>query len=278
MHHYTTVLRSSIARTTAVIILLFSSTLMASPLADYVVNVSPLGAVADQSRDMMREGIREGLVKSGHVDAVMADTIANISSYAFSGPRIRAKLVADLAENLSDDQLRAVRDWYESPLGKRISGAEGAAAAPEVWASIDAREEALQERYQGSSRAALFDRYNQASRATESAVETAVAVQLGLAQAMAAIRGGGASAASVEEQIRAHRGLIEGQVEAQVFTAFLHIYEPFSDQELKQYLAFLESPEGREFTRTASTSLQDAIMAPVESIGNQLARLLGSER
>lgn len=278
MRQSVTTFRSSIVCTIAAVVLLFSSALSASPLADYVVTVSPLGTVADQSRDMMREGIREGLVKSGQVDKAMAETIANISSYAFSGPRIRAKLVADLAESLNDDQLRTVRNWYETDLGKRVSEAEADAAAPEAWASIEAREKSLRERYQGSSRAALFDRYNQASRATESAVETAVAVQVGLAHAMAAVRGEGASAASIEEQVHAHRGLIEEQVEAQVFAGFLHIYEPFSDQELKQYLTFLESPEGREFTRTASTSLQGAIMAPVESIGTQLVRLLGSGR
>lgn len=246
----------------------------ASSEAEAVVRLSPLGTIAEQSRTMIRAGIRDGLAATGQVDPLVAETIAGFGASAFDSRRIQARLVRDLESDLAGTELQAVNDWYESDLGQRLSRAESDSALPAAWESMTSEAGALRRQYDGSRRHQLYKRYDQALGASERAVETAMAVQLQLAEALAALSEGDTTQ-SVQDQVRANRPMIEQQISDQVYLAYLYTYQSFSDQELEQYLAFLESPAGQAFTDSASKSIHAAVMEPVSAVGTQLVRLLG---
>lgn len=253
---------------------LLVSVAQASPLAESVVRLSPLGAIADRSQAMLKTGIRDGLEGTGQVDPLVAETIAGIGSRAFNPQQIRAGLASGLSEDLDRSQLETVEAWYQSDLGQRLAGAESDAAAPAAWEAIRAAAPSLRDRFSGTPREALFERYDRATGATETAVETTMAVQLELADSLASLSKED-SAESVRAQIEENRPVIERQVKEQVYLAFLSMYEPFSDDDLEAYLGFLESGAGKAYTASAGDSIHDAIMGPVASVGNQLVRMLG---
>ncbi|MFW5824235.1 MAG: DUF2059 domain-containing protein [Marinobacter sp.] len=268
------------APTTAVFILAGSLLAMilapaarASALAESVVSLSPLGTIAEQSRLLLKDGIRDGLVGTGQVDPIVAETIAAIGSGAFDPQRIQARLVTDLDDDLDSAELETVEQWYQSDLGQRIARAETEAAMPDAWKAVRESAPALRERYEGSRRQELFARYDRATRASERTVETAMAVQMTLAEAVASLSEKH-TADSVRAQVQEHRPAIERHVREQLYLAYLYMYEDFQDQELETYLDFLESAEGRAFTASAGTSLHDSILGPVSSVGSQLVRLL----
>lgn len=247
----------------------------ASPLAESVVEVSPLGAIAEQSPAMLRTGIRDGLVGTGQVDPFLAETIAGIGSRAFSPKQIKVQLAEDLAEDLDNTQLEAVRDWYDAPLGQRFAQAESRAASPDQWEAIRAAAPALRQQFEGSGRQQLFARYDRVTAASATAVETAMAVQLELAESLASLSAED-TVESIQAQIEDNRPAIERQVNEQVYLAFLSMYQSFPDKDLETYLQFLESPSGQAYIDSAGDAVRDAIMEPVGNVGNQLVRLLGS--
>jgi hypothetical protein len=253
---------------------LLASVPQASPLAESVVRLSPLGAIADRSQAMLKAGIRDGLTSTGQVGTLVAETIAGIGSRAFSPQQIRSRLAADLAEDLEASQLQAVQAWYQSDLGQRIAGAEADAAAPAAWEAIRAAAPSLRKQFSGSPREQLFERYNRATGATDAAVETVMAVQLELADSLASLSKDD-TVESVRARVESNRPVIERQIREQVYLTFLSMYEPFSDQNLKAYLGFLESTDGRAYTASAGDAVHDAIMGPVSSVGHQLVRMLG---
>ncbi|MFC4258221.1 DUF2059 domain-containing protein [Marinobacter lacisalsi] len=224
---------------------------------------------------MLKAGIRDGLAGTGQVDPFVAETIAGIGSRAFSPRQIRASLASGLAEDLDTSQLEVVQAWYQSDLGQRIAGAEADAAAPAAWESVRAAAPSLRDQFNGTPREALFARYDRATGATDTAVETAMAVQLELAGSLASLSKED-SAESVRAQIEGNRPAIERQVQEQVYLAFLSMYEPFSEEDLEAYLGFLESGAGKAYTASAGDAIHDAIMGPVSSVGNQLVRMLGA--
>jgi len=254
-------------------LLLVCGSATASPLADSVLRVSPIDEVVAQYPAMMSQGIRQGLTQSGRVEPFVANTISSVVSNAFSVAEIRARLVEDLDQGLSEGQLNSVLAWYETPLAEKISKAEVAASNPDSWKQVEANAAALQEQYKGSERAKLFTRFDRAARATESAVDTTVAVQLGLASAMAAFNGSkGPTFEQLQQQIENQRGMLRGMVSQQVYDGYLYTYQDLSSSELKTYIEFLESDAGSAFTRVVTNSVQRSITDPVESIGNQLGR------
>jgi hypothetical protein len=136
----------------------------------------------------------------------------------------------------------------------------------------------LNTKYKGTGRAQMFARFDRAARATESAVDTTIAVQLGLATAMAAFRKDSANYDELKQKFESQRGTIRGVVEQQVYDSYLHTYEKISDQEMKLYINFLESGSGSAFTKSVTGSIQQAITDPIESIGNQMARFLAPQK
>ncbi len=254
-------------------LLLVCTSATASPLADSVLRASPIDEIVAQYPAMMSQGVREGLKQSGRVEPFVANTISNVVSNAFSVAQIRAQVVEDLNQGLSDQQLNSVLAWYETPLAERITQAEVAASRPSAWKEVEAGAAGLQEKFQGTERAKLFDRFDRAARATESAVDTTVAVQLGLASAMAAFNGSkGPTFEQLEQKIENQRGMLRGMVAQQVYVGYLHTYQGLSTLELKDYIEFLESDAGSEFTRVVTNSIQRSITDPVESVGSQLVR------
>ncbi|MCL7943813.1 DUF2059 domain-containing protein [Marinobacter sp. ATCH36] len=254
-------------------LLLVCTSATASPLADSVLRASPIDEIVAQYPAMMSQGVREGLKQSGRVEPFIANTIGNVVSNSFSVAEIRAQVIEDLNQGLSDQQLNSVLTWYETPLAEKIARAEVAASRPAVWKDVEAAAAGLQETYKGSEREKLFDRFDSAARATESTVDTTVAVQLGLASAMAVFNGSkGPTFEQLQQKIESQRGMLQGLVAQQVYVGYLYTYQELSTSELKDYIEFLESDAGSAFTRVVTNSIQRSITDPVESVGSQLTR------
>jgi len=263
--------------------LLFASVMLAglaqaSPDARQVLEASSIADMVAQYPEMMSQGVQDGLRQSGQVPAMVTDSIGFVVRSMVSAATIERQLVADLDAGLSDQQLQAVYDWYQTPVAQKISEAEVAASAPAAWAEVRRQAQALNEQHRGTPRARLFSRFDSASRATESVVDTAIAVQLGLGSALAALSQDSVRHESLRDQLEAQRPALRAMVEQQVYDSYLYTYQDLSLQELQLYLEFLESGAGQEFTRVVTDSLQRSITEPLDSIGARLTGLMNFGR
>ena len=254
--------------------LLFTGAVQAATDARQVLAASPVDDIVARYPAMMSQGIRDGLKRSGQLPPMVADTIGNLVSKSFSAADIEQQIITDLQNQLTDAQLDAVQDWYETPVAKKISAAEIAASEPSAWQQIQARAPELNAKYKGTRKAQMFDRFDRASRATESAVDTSIAVQLGLATAMAAFSSDSVNYDQLRQRIESQRSMLTGVVGQQVYDSYLYTYETIGAQEMNLYLGFLESPAGAAFSRVVTNSIQQAITDPIESVGRQLVQFL----
>lgn len=254
--------------------LLLSGAAFASPDAREVLTASPINDIVSQYPEMMSQGIRDGLKQSGQVPPMVADTIGYVVSSSYRADAIEQKIVSSLEASMTSKQLEAVNDWYQTPVAKKIAQAEISASAPAAWSDMRSRAAALNEANKGSDREKLFDRFDRASRATETTVDTTIAVQLGLATAMAALSSDSVRYEQLRKRLENQRPMLQGMVGQQVYDSYLFTYRDISLQELDLYLDFLESDAGTTFTSVVTNSIQQSITAPIENIGTQLARFL----
>jgi len=257
--------------------LLVTGTAQAAPDAREVLEVSPVDDIVARYPAMMSQGIREGLKQNGQLPPMMANTIGNIVSSGFNSVDIEQQIINDLQAKLTDSQLQAVHDWYETPVARKISSAEIAASEPSAWPKIQSSAMELNSRYKGTRKAEMFDRFDRAARATESAVDTTIAVQLGLATAMAAFSSDSANYEQLRQRIESQRSMLRGVVGQQVYDSYLYTYQNIGAQEMDLYLEFLESSAGSAFSKVVTNSIQQAITEPVESIGKQMSRFFSPE-
>ncbi len=242
-----------------------------------VLKASPVDEIIGQYPAMMSQGIRDGLKQSGQVPPMVADTIGYVISNSFNPQKIERTVADRLQAELSNAQLQAVTDWYDKPVAQKIARAEVAASAPAVWPQVSAQADKLAQRFGNTERAKNFVRFDRAARATQSAVDTSIAVQLGLASAMSAFSSDSVNFETLKKRIESQRPALKGIVEQQVFNSYLYAYQDISGAEMEQYLKFLESDAGAAFTRVVSSGVQQAVIEPVESIGQQLGQFLGPQ-
>ncbi len=258
------------------LLLCLSGLAQASPLAKSVLAASPVDEIVAQYPAMMSEGVRRGLSQSGTTDPMVVTTVSAVVRNAFRAADMQSQLVSDLSSSMSDEQLETVGDWYETPLARKVAKAEVEASGPQTWQKIESGATDLQAKFKGTERASLFSRYDRAARATESAVDTTVAVQLGLATAISAFQGSGESGfEKLKQTIEGQREQMRAMVAQQVYDMYLYTYRDLSVDELKDYIGFLETDAGSEFTRVVTASIQGSITRPVEAVGRQLARFFG---
>jgi len=266
--------RLALVKPVLVVAMLGAGSAQAAPDAASVLEASPIDDIVEQYPAMLSQGIREGLKHRGQVPPMVADTVGYVVSSSFSADKIEQQIITDLQAQLTDEQLQAVSEWYQTPVARKISSAEIAASAPEAWPQIQASAPELNRKYKGTPKAEMFDRFDRAARATESAVDTTIAVQLGLATAMSALSSESMHYEQLERRIENQRGMLRGVVGQQVYDSYLYTYDKVSAQELTLYLDFLESPAGKQFSQVVTSSIQQAIMEPVESIGRQISRFM----
>ena len=266
--------RLALVKPVLVVAMLGVGSAQAAPDAASVLEASPIDDIVEQYPAMLSQGIREGLKQRGQVPPMVADTVGYVVSSSFSADKIEQQIITDLQAQLTDEQLQAVSGWYQTPVARKISSAEIAASAPEAWPQIQASAPELNRKYKGTPKAEMFDRFDRAARATESAVDTTIAVQLGLATAMSALSSESMHYEQLERRIENQRGMLRGVVGQQVYDSYLYTYDKISAQELALYLDFLESPAGKQFSQVVTSSIQQAIMEPVESIGRQISRFM----
>ncbi|ABM19959.1 MULTISPECIES: DUF2059 domain-containing protein [Marinobacter] len=266
--------RLALVKPVLVVAMLGVGSAQAAPDAASVLEASPIDDIVEQYPAMLSQGIREGLKQRGQVPPMVADTVGYVVSSSFSADKIEQQIITDLQAQLTDEQLQAVSEWYQTPVARKISSAEIAASAPEAWPQIQASAPELNRKYKGTPKAEMFDRFDRAARATESAVDTTIAVQLGLATAMSALSSESMHYEQLERRIENQRGMLRGVVGQQVYDSYLYTYDKISAQELALYLDFLESPAGKQFSQVVTSSIQQAIMEPVESIGRQISRFM----
>ena len=245
--------------------------------ARQVLRASPMDEIIAQYPAMMSQGIRDGLRQTGQVPPMVADAIGYAVSNRFNPQKIEQQVAGRLQAELSDGQLQTVADWYNTPVAQKISRAEVAASAPAVWPQISAQADQLTQRFDNTDRARSFVRFDRASRATQSAVDTTIAVQLGLASAMAAFSSDSVNFETLQRRIESQRPALKGVVEQQVFNSYLYAYQDISAAEMEQYLSFLESDAGAAFTRVVSSGVKQAVTEPVKSIGEQLGQFLAPQ-
>jgi hypothetical protein len=266
--------RLALVKPVLVVAMLGVGSAQAAPDAASVLEASPIDDIVEQYPAMLSQGIREGLKQRGQAPPMVADTVGYVVSSSFSADKIEQQIITDLQAQLTDEQLQAVSEWYQTPVARKISSAEIAASAPEAWPQIQASAPELNRKYKGTPKAEMFDRFDRAARATESAVDTTIAVQLGLATAMSALSSESMHYEQLERRIENQRGMLRGVVGQQVYDSYLYTYDKVSAQELTLYLDFLESPAGKQFSQVVTSSIQQAIMEPVESIGRQISRFM----
>ncbi|HVN37074.1 MAG TPA: hypothetical protein VMW19_02745 [Myxococcota bacterium] len=181
------------------------------------------------------------------VPAARAGVVRDAVLRAWSTPVLRQDVVDRLAKIHDPQHAAETLRWLRSPLGRRISKLETHATSAEGVQGLEAFSQQLRSHPPDATRLALARALDQATGATDFAVEVS------LASGRAAMSAVGAASPEekrlepdkIEAAIEAQRQRLHDQLAPASLASTLFTYQSLSDSELETYLAFARGDAGR---------------------------------
>jgi hypothetical protein len=245
-----------------------------------VDEVLELSGLRSQLASISRALGGEYLPRPGQLSDRDAQLVTQVVARNFAPERLYASIRDDFRRNTEQRQLDEMALWFRSELGRKVTELEVAASHPDAAAKIAAFASKVATTPPAPSRLDLVRRLDWVTGASEDTTELALAVAGSIARAAAAAlpadrrtRGG-----SVERRMEALRAQISSTVGANVVAQMLYVYEPLSDEELKQYVDFLTSPAGRAYGRAAHVSMLHVIREVADRTAAETLRAVPIQR
>jgi hypothetical protein len=197
-------------------------------------------------------------------------TIDRIVSERFAADALYARIRREFARNLDAAKLTTALAWYNSPLGNRIIGLELAAlvynGGSEALADLESNRPLPR-------RLALIQRLDAGGGASETTVDVTVAIVRGLTRvfqhALPAVAR--LSPAQLEEELTQARNRTLEQFRDACLVSMLLAYRTLSDDEVEQYVQFVESDAGQWYISMKNGTLLTAVEVASEAAAAELA-------
>lgn len=196
--------------------------------------------------------------------------------------RINDYIQDQLASNLSIPELEQVLNWYQSPLGKKISKLEFSSYADKKAQANKLRLAFNLTRYQSASRADLFSRLDEATTSTAAMVElqTNLIVQnqildLVLSNSKELDQASiGKIIQNFESNIDPYLDIFAAQL---VFAGFVYTYRGLSESELEAYLSFSETDAARNYYSILNKKSNTVMLDCNQKILTSIVRVLNDD-
>ncbi len=207
-------------------------------------------ASLDQPLDDFGQKLPESLIS----------TMKALVPWAFALENLKKPVLQELREKLITPDIKEVLKWLDSPLGKKITQMEEAAATLEAQTAIDQYAMRMKSSPPTAARLKVIAQLDAASKATESAVELAVNTQIAVSLAINATlpREQQMSPAEIKRQLAKDRPDLEAAAKMQTVAALFYTYRTLTESEIQKYIEFLRSPAGSKFTSVSTVAIDKA--------------------
>lgn len=205
--------------------------------------------------------------------------IDRMVSERFAAEALYARIRLEFERSLDGAKLAKALEWYDSPLGRRITGLELAAlvSTGEPDASPDAERVSLR-------RVALLQRLDAGGAASETTVDITMAIVRSLTRSFQPVLPAVArlSSRQLETELAQTRNRALEQIRRACLLTMLFAYREISDGELDRYVQFVESDAGQWHMSMMNSTLLTAVDAAAEATAAELVtavpQLVGEPR
>lgn len=192
-------------------------------------------------------------------------------SRAYAPTRLAADISAGLPGQLKPAAAADALTWLRSELGRKVTALEEAASKS---ATDDTAMEQAQELYQRLSprRGERYERLVKASEVAESSAQLLIDTAIGTAYGVASTAGKPTppDLDEIRREYERNREAMVDNLHGQFMVLFAGAYQSLAEAELDQYIAFLESPSGRAYSKAMATAINRAMIKAAREAGKQI--------
>ncbi|HKT34633.1 MAG TPA: hypothetical protein VJR03_07360 [Nitrospira sp.] len=187
---------------------------------------------------------------------------------ALASETLESQIHSRLLDALSQDTTLATVTWLRSDLAKKITAAEVNVGSPERSVQLATFLLQLQLERPAPQRLQLVRRIEEITQGSEMATQAWEAIVEAVARALEGVfRGKNPQGKEqLEEYMASIRGSIKGMFQQGRLFEALFTYQTLTDDELQRYAEFLETPTGRDVTKTINGVVQGVAIDAIRNI------------
>jgi len=191
---------------------------------------------------------------------------------AYSSDRLRSTALATFRADMKAVHVPALRRWYSSRVGKKITGLEEAASAAQTDPQAIAQQGSALLSTMPAARRALLEELVAVTRAAEAvtqiAIDTASAAQRGVLSVTP--NSPSNSADDLRLALEAQRPQLLQAFTGLSLASYAIAYAELPTSEIAQYTEFLKSEPGRHFTDVGLKAFSAALIEAAAELGRRL--------
>ncbi|MHC1744770.1 MAG: hypothetical protein AB9873_17320 [Syntrophobacteraceae bacterium] len=230
--------------------------LVKSGAIDQLAQISRIAQLSYEKADAEREGADAGQPPA------LRDRIRKLIGEAFAPDKLKESIGAELEAKLTPAEMQAIIKWLDSPLIKKCTQLEIAAATPEASEEIDAYMVELQRKPAPKSRSQLAKQFDATQHATRSTATVILGMQIASISAITAMLPS-EKQISFSELVKVaekQRPALEVSMRPMVRAQILYTYRSLSTAELKQYIKEMGTGPGKKFYSVSQSAYEKALI------------------
>lgn len=195
---------------------------------------------------------------------------------SFEASWLEQQITQQLESSLSQEVIAGSLKWFRSDLGRKVTALEIASSNPDTPKELEAFAKQMEKSPPAAERLQLIRRADQASNGTEFILDVSEALVLSMASAYeatlpAAQRQG---LETLRSQLAHQREISRQQVRRLVWVSMLRSYRNLPEEELRQYVEFLESEEGLRLYTQTGIAFKGALQTGMMRAGRAMMDIL----
>lgn len=191
---------------------------------------------------------------------------------AFDPKTIHAAVQTYIKANLSENDMKEVLEWLDSPLGTKITRLEEEASTAEAYQDMQVIGPKLLDENRNSARMRKLIKLDKTIGVTRSTVNTMLDIQLAMITAMSAAMDADSrpSFEDVQDFVQKNQSQLQAATSRMVQVQFLYAYRELTDPEIDRYTRFAESESGQRYHAVTIRAVDEALVQAARSIGSRL--------
>ena len=263
-------------------------------LISFFLHFSAISVMAEVSDT---ESVRELLERSGRLDQLRqfpiqalnqvteqeflsspahSSILNNALAHAYNVDQMESRLVETVGRELNEESTRQALQWYQSPIGEKVTRLEKAAYAPDAQEHMQEFAERLVRHPIPQQRFEQIQRLDKATNSTELGMDLILITALSTTAAVNATLPSSKQIdpSQIQDELSEQRQQMKEALQHQTAGGFLYLYHTLNDREMSQYLEFVESKVGQRFQAAVLSGLKIVLHSAGQDAGQSLAQAM----
>lgn len=259
------------------IMLLFANTVFASEISEKSIHKLIILCGIDKQiskfPELIQLGFEQAIQKGAPITNEKRAQIQSVMVDSFQPKEIISTLEKEIANNMTESDVRYLMAWYESDLGKKITQAEENASTPNAYQEIIKTSSSL---LMDSKRVKFAKKMDKLLSLTDTALQFKENTMVAVVTAVLTMKDPNHSVniEALKYRISENEQKMREETEKIIVASLVYSYKNIDENSLKKYLDFLKRSKAQKFYKTARKGMDLELNHSVDKMAKSLAVLL----